>query len=578
MSEAVTSSERSTGEATLGGMVLAAAERHDGTALLYKRGDDWIEASYEDLGRGVREIARGLIARGIEPGDRVAILSETRAEWTLADFGALCAAAVVVPIYHTASAEEACHVLSDSGARLVFCENRDQLDTVREIWDETDLEHAILFEGDAEGASTLEELLAEGEEVGEGEVQRRLDEVSPDDLFTIIYTSGTTGAPKGCELTHANYRADMDALEELVELGDDTTIFVFLPLAHALTRITQMLGIDVGGTLAYWQGNKDKLIDDLRDVKPTHFPAVPRIFEKIYAEARSRAEGAVKGKLLDKAIDVGLKVRELERNGEEPGPVLKAEYELADKQILSSVRELFGGKVELALTGAAPVAEEMLKFFYACGVLILEGYGATETSAVVTVNSVADFRFGTVGKALPRTEIKIGDENEILAKGRQIFRGYRNREEDTRESLDDDGWFHTGDIGELDDDGFLKITGRMKEIIVTSSGKNITPANIENRLSDHPKIEHAVVFGDDRPYLIALLVPDGELDESEAQKAIDEANQEFAKIEQIKKFAIADRELSQEEGELTPTMKVKREQVYENFCEQINALYEDDDQ
>jgi long-chain acyl-CoA synthetase len=578
MSEAVTSSERSTGEATLGGMVLAAAERHEGTALHYKQGDEWIEASYEDLGRGVREIARGLIGRGIEPGDRVAILSETRAEWTLADFGALCAAAVVVPIYHTSSAEEACHVLSDSGARLVFCENSDQLDMLREVWDKTELEHAILFEGDAEGASTLEELLAEGEEVDEAEVKRRLDEVSPDDLFTIIYTSGTTGAPKGCELSHANYRADMDALEELVELGDDTTIFVFLPLAHALTRITQMLAIDVGGTLAYWQGDKDKLIDDLREVKPTHFPAVPRIFEKIYAEAKGRAEGAVKGKLLDKAIDVGLKVRELERKGEDAGPVLKAEYELADKQILSNVRDLFGGKVELALTGAAPVAKEMLEFFYACGVLILEGYGATETSAVVTVNTVDDFRFGTVGKALPRTEIKIGDENEILAKGPQVFRGYRNREEDTRDSLDDDGWFHTGDLGELDDDGFLKITGRMKEIIVTSSGKNITPANIENRLSDHPKIEHAVVFGDDRPYLVALLVPDGELDESEAQKAVDEANEEFAKIEQIKKFVIADRGLSQDEGELTPTMKVKREQVYENFCEQIDSLYDDDGQ
>jgi long-chain acyl-CoA synthetase len=279
--------------------------------------------------------------------------------------------------------------------------------------------------------------------------------------------------------------------------------------------------------------------------------------------------------VLDKAIDVGLKVRELERKGEEPGPVLKAEYELADKQILSNVRELFGGKVELALTGAAPVAKEMLEFFYACGVLILEGYGATETSAVVTVNTVDDFRFGTVGKALPNTEIKIGDENEILVKGPQVFRGYRNREEDTRESLDEDGWFHTGDLGELDDDGFLKITGRMKEIIVTSSGKNITPANIENRLSDHPKIEHAVVFGDDRPYLVALLFPDGELDEGEAEKAIDEANQEFAKIEQIKKFAIADRELSQDEGELTPTMKVKREKVYENFCEQIDSLYEE---
>jgi long-chain acyl-CoA synthetase len=409
-------------------------------------------------------------------------------------------------------------------------------------------------------------------------VQRRLDSVSEDDSFTIIYTSGTTGAPKGCELTHANYRADMDALEELVELGADATVFVFLPLAHALTRITQMLAVDVGGTLAYWQGDKDKLIDDLRAVRPTHFPAVPRIFEKIYAEAKTRAEGPVKGKLLDKAIDVGLKVRELERAGEEPGPALKAEYALADRQILSSVRDLFGGRVELALTGAAPVATEMLEFFYACGVLILEGYGATETSAVVTVNTVDAFRFGTVGRALPGTEIKISDEGEILVKGPQVFRGYRNREEDTREAIDDHGWFHTGDLGELDDEGFLRITGRMKEIIVTSSGKNITPANIENQLSNHPKIEHAVVFGDDRPYLVALIVADGEVDENDAQKAIDEANQEFANIEQIKKFTVADRPLSQEQGELTPTMKVKREQVYEHFREQIDSLYEQDDQ
>jgi long-chain acyl-CoA synthetase len=576
MGESGTSTKRSTGEATLSAMALAAAERHDGAALNYHDGDDWQEMSYADFGETVREVARGLIALGIEPGERVAILSDTKAQWTIADFGALCAGAVVVPVYHTASGEEAQHVLSDSGSKLIFCEDSDQLSKVKEVWDDTDLEHAVLFEGEADGAISLDELRAKGKDVDEDEVQRRLDDISGDDLFTIIYTSGTTGAPKGCELTHANYRADMDALEELVEMGEDTVVFVFLPLAHALTRITQMFAIDVGGTIAFWRGDKDKLIDDLQAVKPTHFPAVPRIFEKIYAEAKGKAEGAVKGKLLDKAIDVGLKVREAERKGEEPGPVLKAEYELADKQILSNVRELFGGRVELALTGAAPVAKEMLEFFYACGVLILEGYGATETSAVVTVNQIDDFRFGTVGKPLPGTEIKTSDDGEVWVKGPQVFRGYRNREEDTRESLDDDGWFHTGDLGELDDDGFLRITGRMKDIIVTSSGKNITPSNIENKLSDHPKIEHAVVFGDDRPYLVALIVPDGEIDQDEAQKTIDEANEEFAKIEQIKKFAIADRSLSQDEGELTPTMKVKRNKVYENFQEQIDGLYDDD--
>ncbi len=575
MSESGTSTKSSTSEETLAAMVLASAE-HDGTALKYKDGDDWKEVSYGDFVGNVREVARGLIALGIESGDRVAILADTKADWVIADFGALCAAAVVVPVYHTSSSEEAKHVLSDSGSKLIFCEDSEQLEKVREVWDDTELEHAVLFEGETEGAITLDELRSKGNDVDEDEVQRRIENISGDDLFTIIYTSGTTGAPKGCELTHANYRADMDALEELVEFGEEAIVFVFLPLAHALTRITEMLTIDVGGTLAFWQGDKDKLIDDLQAVKPTHFPAVPRIFEKIYAQAKSKAEGAVKGKLLDKAIDVGLKMREHERKGEDPGPVLKAEYELADKQILSNVRELFGGRVELALTGAAPVAKEMLEFFYACDVLILEGYGATETSAVVTVNAMDDFRFGTVGKAIPNTEIKTTDDNEVLVKGPQVFRGYRNREEDTRESLDDDGWFHTGDLGELDDDGFLKITGRMKDIIVTSSGKNITPSNIENRLSDHPNIEHAVVFGDDRPYLVALLVPDGDLDEDDAQKAIDEANEEFAKIEQIKKFTIADRSLSQDEDEVTPTMKVKRNKVYENFQERIDGLYDDD--
>jgi long-chain acyl-CoA synthetase len=573
MADVQTATERSTGAQTLAEMVLAATDRGDGIALKYRASDGWREVSHHDFGRAVREIARGVAALGIEPGDKVAILSDTRMEWTLADFGTLCAAAVVVPIYHTASVEEAQHVLSDSGSKLIFCDSPEQLEKIREIWGETELANAVLFEGQADDALSLEDLRREGEKVDEGELRRRLDGVTSDDLFTIIYTSGTTGPPKGCLLTHGNYLADIAALEEVVELGEETILFVFLPLAHALTRIAQMLTVDVGGTLAYWQGDKKKLIEDLHEIRPTHFPAVPRIFEKIYAEAKGRA-GGVKGKVLDKAIEVGMKVRSLERDGEEPGPLLKGEYALAESQVFSSIRELFGGRLELALTGAAPVAQELLEFFYASGVLILEGYGATETSAVTTVNTPDELRFGTVGKALPGTEVSIGDEGEILIKGPHVFRGYHNLEEDTSEAIDDQGWFHTGDVGELDDDGFLRVTGRMKDIIVTSSGKNITPSNLENRLTDHPKIEHAVVFGDDRPYLVALIVPDGEIDSDEVQKAIDSVNEDFAKIEQIKKFALADRELSQEEGELTPTMKVKREKVYENFREQIDGLYD----
>jgi long-chain acyl-CoA synthetase len=577
-----TAVEHATGAENLAAMTLEAARRFEGTALKYKDGDDWAELSYRELGDAVEEIAAGLIALGVEPKERVAILSDTRPEWTLADLGGICAAAVVVPIYQTASAEEARHVLEDSESRLVFCENEDQLETAREASEGLEVEHFVLFEGEADGAITLAELRQRGEE-SKDQVEKRVESVKPDDVFTLIYTSGTTGPPKGCVLTHANYRADCEMVEEVAEFGEDSTIFIFLPLAHALSRVTQMVVLDVGGTLAYWERDKEKALDNLRDVRPTHFPSVPRIFEKIHEEAMKKAGGGLKEKVFEKAIDVGLKVRRIEQKGDEPGPLLRTEYELADRQILSNVRELFGGKLEYALTGAAPVAKELLEFFWACDVLILEGYGATETSAVTAVNRPDDFRFGTVGRALPRAEIKIAEDTddegrgEILVKGPHVFQGYHGLEDKTDEAFDGE-WFKTGDLGRLDDDGYLQVTGRAKEIIVTSSGKNITPTNIEEKLEDSSHVEQAVVFGDDRPYLVALIVPSDGADESKVQEAVDAANEDLAKIEQVKKFTLLDRELSQDEGELTPTMKVKREQVYENFSDEIDALYDGEDE
>jgi long-chain acyl-CoA synthetase len=582
-----TETKQGTGTETLGEMVLAAAEHYEGAALRFKEGDDWKDISYGELRDITREIAGGLIELGIEPKQRVAILSDTRPEWTLADLGTILAAAIVVPIYQTASAEEARHVLEDSESKLVFCENTDQLETAREAGEGLGVEHFVLFEGEADGAITLEELRERGRERA-GEIEQRVEGVSPDDVFTLIYTSGTTGPPKGCVLTHGNYRANCEMLEEVVQLEGDNVFFIFLPLAHALSRMTQMAVIDIGGTLAFWQRDKEKAMDDMRDVEPTHVPAVPRIFEKIYEQARKQAGSGLKEKLFEKAVDVGREVRELERRGGEPGFVLKREYELADKQVLSKVRELFGGNLEFAITGAAPVAKEMLEFFDACGVLVLEGYGATETSAVAAANSPDDFRFGTVGRALPGTEIRIADDKddegrgEILVKGPHVFQGYHNLEEETNDSFDGE-WFKTGDLGSLDDDGFLTVTGRTKEIIVTSSGKNITPTNIESKIADGDGISQAVVYGDDRPYLVALVEVDDDSpdpDDSElrdkVEKAIDAANSDLAKIEQVKKFAILERPLSQEEGELTPTMKVKREKVYENFSEQIDSLYDGD--
>ena len=570
--------ERGTGADTLAAMALEAVDRYDGAALKYPDGDGWAELSYDELGTAVREVAAGLIDLGVEKGDRVAILSETRAEWTIADLGAILAGAVVVPIYQTSSAEEAEHVLKDSGTKVVFAEDADKLETAREAAKELDVETFVLFEGEADGALTLAELRERGDASA---VDERAKAVGADDVFTLVYTSGTTGPPKGCVLTHGNFRADIEMMESAAEFGEEAVLFVFLPLAHVLTRVAQMLTLDVGGTLAFWGRDKAKAMDEMREVEPTHFPAVPRVFEKIYEEARKSADGAIKGKVFEKAVDVGRQVRELERRGEEPGFLLQKEYELADRQVLSKVRELFGSRLEFALTGAAPVAVEMLEFFDACGVLVMEGYGATETSAVTAANTPAEFRFGTVGKPLPGVEVKI-DDGEILVKGPHVFQGYHGLDDKTAEVLED-GSFKTGDLGSLDDDGFLSITGRAKEIIVTSSGKNITPTNIEEKIGRSDAVEQAIVIGDDRKYLVALIDtgqddadPDDESLRAEVQEAIDAANSELANVEQVKRFAILPRRLSQEEGELTPTMKVKREQVQESFAELIDSLYEDD--
>jgi long-chain acyl-CoA synthetase len=593
--------ERGTQAKTLAEMIARATSSYGGTALRFKDAEgEWREISYGDLATNLGKVAKGLIALGIEHGDKVAIFSDTRADWTLCDLALISIGAVVAPIYQTSSPDEARHVLSDSGAKLCFCERAEMVEKVQEVRDDCpELEHLVVIEGDADDTMSLNDLTEKGEEIGNEELNERVEAVSPDDLFTIVYTSGTTGPPKGCMLTHGNYRANIEMCERAADWGEDPTLFLFLPLAHVLTRILQMLVLDVGGTLAFWEGDKDKIVDNLQEVEPTHFAAVPRIFEKIYGRATAEAEGnPLKRKAFWKAVDLGRKVREHDERGEEPGPVLRETFEEADKRVLSNVRNLFGGNLQFAATGAAPVQKEMLEFFFACGVKILEGYGSTETSAVATINEPHDFRFGTVGKALPGSEVRIADEDgEILIRGPHVFQGYHNLEEETKEDLDEDGWYHTGDIGELDDDGFLTITGRKKDIIVTSSGKNIASGYIENKIAASRWVSHAVVYGDDKPYLVALVTLDQDerdalLEEAgssdgddiatddkvraKIEEAIDAANEDLARVEQVKKFTIIDRELSQEEGEVTPTMKVKRNVVYENFESEFEALYEDD--
>lgn len=591
-----------TGAETIAAMFLEASSRHEGTALTWPEGDSWKELSYAELGTRVREIAKGLIALGIEAGDRVAIFSETRPEWTLTDFGSACAGAVVASIYHTSSEEEARHVLESSGARLVFCEGgkpRRRIDSIRE--EISSIEHVVLLdsEGDDE-AMSLDDLVERGSEADDGQVDERVESIGADDLFTLIYTSGTTGPPKGCMLTNANFRSNARMVIDALEPGEDPVFYVFLPLAHTLTRMVQMLAVDVGATLAYWGRDKEKMMEELKQVRPTHFPAVPRIFEKIYNEALSHVpDQGAKAKLFEKGIEAGRKARERESEGKSPGPLLKLGRALAENELLSDIRELFGGRLRFAMTGAAPVAEDMLDFFFASGVLVLEGYGATETSAVASTNTPEAFRFGTVGKPLEGTEVKIDEEEgEVLVRGPHVFQGYYGDEEATSEALDDDGWLHTGDTGSLDDDGYLTIDGRIKDIIVTSSGKNVSAANIENRIAESRWISYAVLYGDEKPYLVAAVTIDEDeraslaeragvpkhdparmaRDENvraEVKKVIDAANEEFADIEQVKEFVILDADLSESEGEVTPTMKVKREVVHENHREVFEALYEE---
>jgi long-chain acyl-CoA synthetase len=596
--------ELSTGGRTLGEMILRASDR-EGVALRYKEGGSWKEMGYGEFVRAARDIARGLIALGIKRGERVSILADTRPEWTIADAGSFCAGTVVAPIYQSNSPEECEYVLRHSEARAVFCEDAAQLAKIGEIRDRCPaLDHVIAFTDVRPGSISLQELIEREAEIPEQQVDERVSAVDPGDMASLVYTSGTTGPPKACILTHRNFIEATHELEQRLDLGRlnaPIETFLFLPLAHVFARITQVYALDLGGTLIYWQRDPKLLLDDIREGRPTMFASVPRVWEKIYTAAISGIadQPRLKRALFNWSLGIGHRVRELERSGAAPGPVLAAKHRVADRLVHSKVRNLFGGRLELAVTAAAPIAREVLEFFDACGIVLVEAWEMTETCAAGTINTDLEMKMGTVGRPVPGLKMRVAEDGELLARGANIFTGYFKDEEATRETLPG-GWLATGDLGSIDPHGFVSITGRKKDIIITSSGKNIAPANIENALRQTRWISEAVVHGDNRPYLVALLTLDSEEasklaeqlgmppsasdivtmahDErvqAEIHKAVDAVNQRFARIEQIKRFAILDRELSQPKGELTPTLKVKRSVVYRKFADIFNGLYED---
>jgi long-chain acyl-CoA synthetase len=592
---AISAREAGTATPTLAAQIAADVVKHAGKpALRHKVGEEWRDISYEELGETVREVALGLADLGIEHGDRVAILSHTRPEWTFANFGILTAGATSVSIYQTNSPEECHYVLDHSESRAVFVEDGEQLAKIRAIEkDLPALDYVIVMAPEPElelgDAVTLSDLRERGRRHDPAEWQQRIEGVSPDDPCVFIYTSGTTGPPKGCVLTHGNYVATRDMIFEEGVLEENELAYLFLPLAHSFALLIQFLVIDLGATLAYWEKDPLKIIPNLMELKPTYFPSVPRIFEKLYTLAMANASDPEQ---IRKAVEVGIRVRQAQARGEEVPAELRAAFDQAEESLYKNVRALFGGRMRYCASGAAPIAKEILEFFYACGVPVLEGWGMTETSTAATVNRPDDFRLGSVGKPLNGVEVKIAEDGEILLRGPNIFRDYWRNSEATREALAD-GWLHTGDIGHLDGDGFLYITGRKKDIIITAGGKNITPANLENDIKQSRWVSQCVVIGDRRPYLVALItldpeetpafaqehglkpeaVVESEEMRSEIQNAVDETNAKVGRVEQIKKFAILPHDLSQATGELTPTLKVKRNVVAEKFASVVEELY-----
>jgi long-chain acyl-CoA synthetase len=590
---AVNALEMGTQTKTIAAEVPAAVEKHSGkTAQLHKPGDEWVKTTYDEMGTAAKEIALGLLDLGIRPRDRVAILSHTRPEWTWANFGTITSGATSVSIYQTNSPEECRYVLEHSESVAVFAEDEEQLAKIREIRDGLPaLEHVIAFEpgSDRDGVISLDELRERGRGGSDEDWRETAEAVSPEDPCQFIYTSGTTGPPKGCVITHGNYAAMRDMVLAHGAIVDQDIIYLYLPLAHSFALLVQFLVLDVGGTIAYWQKDPTKIVPDLQEVRPHYFPSVPRIFEKIYTLATSNAPDPEK---LQQAVALGVKVREMRQRGEEVPPELQEPFDQAEEALYKNVRAIFGGRVRQGVSGAAPIAKEVLEFFYACGIPIFEGYGMTETSTAATAQTLDSFRFGSVGKVLDGMEAKIADDGELLLRGPNIFQGYYKNEEATAEALED-GWLHTGDLAHIDEDGFVYITGRKKDIIITAGGKNITPANLENGLKQNRYISQAVVLGDRQPYLVALItldpeevpgfaeqhglkpdeVPESEQMRAEVQKVIDEVNSQVGRVEQIKKFKILAQDLSQATGELTPTMKVKRNVVAKKFADDVEKLY-----
>jgi long-chain acyl-CoA synthetase len=554
----------------------------------------WQPLTATQFGRAVVAVAKGLVARGIEPGESVGIMSSTRYEWTLLDFATWAAGAVPVPLYETSSAEQVHWILSDARVRLLVVETELHAALVEELRDTLpDLADVLLLDDGA-----VDRLVADGTDVPDEEIDRRRRTAAGDDLATIIYTSGTTGRPKGVELSHGNF-VDV-VLNTLAELGEQvcppgSRTLLFMPLAHVFARFIEVLVVPAGTVLGHTP-NARTLVADLSTFRPTFILSVPRVFEKVYNSAAQKAAEGGKRVIFQRAAKIAIGYsRALDSPGG-PGLRLRVLHKAADLLVLHKLRALLGGQTQWAISGGAPLGERLGHFYRGTGLHVLEGYGLTETTAPVSVTLPAKTKIGTVGPPLPGTELRISPDGEVLVKGVQVFRGYHGNPEATAAAFDDDGWFRTGDLGSLDDDGHLTITGRKKEIIVTAGGKNVAPALLEDRLRGHPVVSQVVVVGDARPFIGALVTLDAEalpgwlatrgippMDVAAAavdpqvrahlDRAVERANQAFSRAESIRKYVVLTTDFSVDNDYLTPSLKVKRERVLKDFAAEIDRLY-----
>jgi long-chain acyl-CoA synthetase len=592
-------------EDTIGGMFWNRVRQYGPRAALrVKRDGVWQDISWDEWGRNVRHFAMGLMVLGLKEREKVALLSENRPEWAYVDLAVLSANAVDTPIYATNIPEQVEHIVKDSGSRFIVVSTEQQLAKVQEIRGNVPgLEKAILIDPEAEHPEdwvlTFAEVLELGEAQGDAAAfEKRLKNVETQDLATLIYTSGTTGAPKGVMLTHNNFLANVQGALEVLPISESDLALSFLPLSHSFERLAGYYALlSGGGTIAYAE-SIDKVPDNIQEIRPTVMCSVPRLYEKMHARVLATIETgpALKKKMFSWGMGVGSEVSKRVTSKKELPGMLKLKHKVADKLVFEKLRARMGDRLRFFISGGAPLAREIAEFFHAAGILILEGYGLTETTPVISANRPDAYKLGSVGQPLPNLEVRIAPDGEILVKGPSVMKGYYNRPEATREVLTEDGWFATGDIGYLDQDNFLYITDRKKDIIVTAGGKNIAPQNVENLLKLNRFIEQVCIIGDKRKYLTALIGPSfPELEDFARangippeprerllehprvqrlfQEAVDEANAQLARYESIKRFSVLPVEFSQETGELTPTLKVKRKVVGTKYKEQIDRMY-----